>query len=72
MIYLQSSIKLHPGKLQDFTSVMSELLPVLTGKHGWRLVGSYATLVGRFNTVLDLWSCRISARTRPRSPIRTS
>jgi hypothetical protein len=54
MIYLQASIKLHPGKLQDFTSLINELLPVV-GKHGWKLVGSYATLVGRLNTVVDLW-----------------
>ena len=54
MIYLQASIKLHPGKLQDFTNLINELLPVV-GKHGWKLVGSYATLVGRLNTIVDLW-----------------
>jgi hypothetical protein len=54
MIYVQASIKLYPGKLQDFTSLINELLPVV-GKHGWKLVGSYATLVGRLNTVVDLW-----------------
>jgi NIPSNAP len=54
MVYLQASIKLHPGKLQDFTKLISELLPVV-GKHGWKLVGSYTALVGRLNTVVDLW-----------------
>lgn len=54
MIYVQASIKLHPGKLQDFTNLINELLPVVS-KHGWKLVGSYATLVGRLNTVVDLW-----------------
>jgi hypothetical protein len=54
MIYVQASIKLHPGKLHDFTNLISELLPVV-GKHGWKLVGSFATLVGRLNTVVDLW-----------------
>jgi predicted lipase len=24
-------------------------------KHGWKLVGSYAAIAGRLNTVLDLW-----------------
>ena len=54
MIYLQASIKLHPGKLQDFTNLINELLPVVS-KHGWKLIGSYATLVGRLNTIVDLW-----------------
>ena len=54
MIYVQASIKLRPGKLQDFTNLISELLPVV-GKHGWKLVGSFATVVGRLNTVVDLW-----------------
>ncbi|HTT75625.1 MAG TPA: NIPSNAP family protein [Candidatus Binataceae bacterium] len=54
MVYLQASIKLHPGKLQDFTKLINDLLPVV-GKHGWKLVGSYAALVGRLNTVVDLW-----------------
>jgi NIPSNAP len=54
MIYLQASIKLHPGKLQEFTNLINELLPVVK-KHGWKLIGSYATLVGRLNTVVDLW-----------------
>jgi hypothetical protein len=54
MVYLQASIKLYPGKLQDFTKLLNTLLPVV-GKHGWKLVGSYASVVGRLNTVVDLW-----------------
>jgi hypothetical protein len=54
MVYLQASIKLYPGKLQDFTALLNSLLPVV-GKHGWKLVGSYATIAGRLNTVLDVW-----------------
>jgi hypothetical protein len=54
MVYLQASIKLYPGKLQDFTQLLNGLLPVV-GKHGWKLVGSYATVAGRLNTVLDVW-----------------
>jgi NIPSNAP protein len=54
MIYLQASIKLRPGKLQDFVSLLNGLTPVV-GKHGWKLLGSYATVVGRLNTVVDLW-----------------
>lgn len=36
MVYLQASIKLYPGKLQDFTKLLNTLLS-LVGKHGWKL-----------------------------------
>ena len=54
MVYLQASIKLYPGKLQDFISLLNTLTPVV-GKHGWKLLGSYATTVGRLNTAVDIW-----------------
>lgn len=54
MVYLQASIKLRAGKLQDFVSLINGLTPVVA-KHGWKLLGSYATAVGRLNTVMDLW-----------------
>lgn len=54
MVYMTASIKLHPGKLPAFIELINKLTPVV-GKHGWRLVGSYASVVGRLNTVLDLW-----------------
>ncbi len=54
MVYVQASIKLHPGKLQDFIALLNELTPVVA-KHGWKLVGSYASVIGRVNTVVDLW-----------------
>jgi hypothetical protein len=54
MVYLQASIKLRAGKLQDFVSLLNSLTPVV-GKHGWKLLGSYASIVGRLNTVVDLW-----------------
>jgi len=54
MVYMQASIKLHPGKLPDFVNLLNKLTPVLA-KHGWKLVGSYASVVGRLNTVVDLW-----------------
>jgi len=54
MVYLQASIKLYPGKQQDFIELVNGLIPVLA-KHGWKLLGSYATFGGRLNTALDLW-----------------
>jgi quinol monooxygenase YgiN len=54
MVYLQASIKLKPGKLADFTSLLNKIAPVLA-KRGMKLLGSYANVVGRLNTVVDLW-----------------
>jgi hypothetical protein len=53
-VYLQASIKLRAGKQQDFVTMLNKLLPAV-GKHGWKLIGSYASVVGRLNTVVDLW-----------------
>jgi hypothetical protein len=54
MVYLQASLKLRAGKLQDFVSLLNSLTPVL-GKHGWKLLGSYVSVVGRLNTAVDMW-----------------
>jgi hypothetical protein len=42
------------GKTSGFCLVTYSLTPVV-GKHGWKLLGSYASVVGRLNTVVDLW-----------------
>jgi hypothetical protein len=55
MMYLQASIKLYPGKLQDFISLINDIAPVISKKHGWKLLGSYAGVVSRLNTVVDWW-----------------
>ena len=54
MVLMTASIKLHPGKLPDFIALINEVTPVVA-KHGWKLMGSYASVVGRLNAVLDLW-----------------
>jgi hypothetical protein len=54
VVYLQASIRLKPGKLQDFVAMLNELAPVLA-KRGMKLLGSYSNLVGRLNTVVDFW-----------------
>ena len=54
MVYMTASIKLYPGKQPDFIALINEILPVVA-KHGWKLVGSYASVVGRLNTVMDFW-----------------
>ena len=55
MMYLQASIKLYPGKLQDFISLINEIAPIINKRHGWKLLGSYGGIVGRLNTVVDMW-----------------
>ena len=54
MVYLQASLKLRAGKLPDFISLLNSVTPLLS-KHGWKLLGSYASMVGRLNTVVDFW-----------------
>lgn len=54
MVYLQTSIKLKAGKLEDFVSLLNKLTPILA-KRGMKLLGSYANVVGRLNTVVDFW-----------------
>lgn len=54
MVFTHYSIKLRAGKLQDFVSLMNSLTPVVA-KHGWKLLGSYSSVVGHLNTVVDLW-----------------
>ena len=55
MLYLQASIKLHPGKLPDFIALINDIAPVINKKHGWKLLGSYAGVISRLNTVIDWW-----------------
>jgi hypothetical protein len=54
MVYLQYSAKLRAGRLQDFVSLLNSLTPVVA-KHSWKLLGSYASVLGRLNMVVDLW-----------------
>ena len=55
MMYLQASIKLYPGKQQDFIALLNDLIPIINKKHGWKLLGSYAGTISRLNTVVDMW-----------------
>ena len=54
MVYMTATIKLRAGKLPDFIELLNKITPVVA-KHGWKLIGSYASIVGRLNTVVDLW-----------------
>ena len=51
MVYMTASVKLHHGKLQDFIALLNDIQPMLA-KHGWKLMGSYATIVGRLRNAV--------------------
>jgi hypothetical protein len=55
MVYLVAYIKLHPGKVEQFTEVLQHLAPILERIGCWKLLGSYFNSIGRHNTVIDLW-----------------
>ena len=54
MAFMFAHIKLRPGKVQKFTEMLSGIAP-LVEKHGWKLQGSYFNVIGRLNTVVDVW-----------------
>lgn len=52
--YLHVTIKVRPGKMNEFC----ELMPILVGaaeRHGWKLLGAWSNVIGRLNVVVDLW-----------------
>lgn len=71
MMYLQASLKLYPGKQQDFVKLLNDLMPSLN-KHGWKLVGSFAAVVGRLNSAVDCGKCLMPRQSLRSCPIRNS
>jgi hypothetical protein len=53
-IYLQARVQLKYGKLGEFMKQMETIVPMLESK-GWKLIGSWHTLVGNLAEVVDLW-----------------
>src|SRR5262245_2688847 len=52
--YLLATLKVKYGQQHKFNEVMSHLKSVLE-KEGWKLLGAYENVIGRLNTVVDLW-----------------
>ena len=73
MAYVFAHIKLRAGKVQKFTEMLGSLAPQLEKHGGWKLHGSYFNVIGRLNTVVDVWEVRMPTRSRPpwKSPPRT-
>ena len=42
------------GRVDEFSEVMSHLVPILESK-GWRLHGAFVNRIGRLNRCYDLW-----------------
>ncbi len=55
MAYVFAHIKLRAGKVQKFTDMLSSLAPQMEKHGGWKLQGSYFNVIGRLNTVVDVW-----------------
>jgi hypothetical protein len=53
--YLHSAVKLRSGKLGQFTERLRDRMVPLLANHGRTLVGSYVTVIGRRDLVVDLW-----------------
>jgi len=53
--YLHVKIQLVRGRTRVFYDAMAEMAPVLE-EYGWRLVGAFTPVIGRFNAVYHVWS----------------
>jgi hypothetical protein len=54
-LYFLATLKVQPGKTAELCEVMPRVVAIME-KSGWRLLGSWTNVVGRFNEVVDLWS----------------
>lgn len=52
---LHVTMKIRPTEVARFNAVMAEIVPALE-ERGWRLLGAWANLIGRLNTVVDVWA----------------
>ena len=52
--YLHVTMKIRPGQMARFNAVMAEVVPEMEAR-GWTLLGAWSNLIGRLDTVVDLW-----------------
>ncbi len=52
---LHVTMKIRPGQMSRFIKVMVEVVPAME-ERGWRLLGAWSNLIGRLDTVVDLWA----------------
>lgn len=54
MVYLQATLKIYQGQMEKFCRIMAGVVPILE-ERGWKLLGAYQNLIGRQNSIVDLW-----------------
>jgi hypothetical protein len=54
MVYLQATLKIYQGQMEKFCQVMSGVVPILE-ERGWKLLAAYQNIIGRQNTIVDIW-----------------
>jgi hypothetical protein len=57
LVYMQARIQLQYGMVARFNAAMARLVPLMEAR-GWKLVGSWNTVVGDLHEVLDIWEVR--------------
>jgi hypothetical protein len=56
MIYLEASLRVVPGKMNEFMEVFEkEFLPA-SNKLGRKLIAQWSTTIGTLDEVIDLWA----------------
>ncbi|MBI4596724.1 MAG: NIPSNAP family protein [Candidatus Tectomicrobia bacterium] len=58
MLYFMVTLKIKPGKIQEYLKQQQTHLPVLFEKFGIRLIGSWLTTVGEANEVVAIHGYR--------------
>jgi predicted transcriptional regulator len=54
MVYLQATLKIYQGQMENFCQVMAGVVPIVE-ERGWKLLAAYQNLIGRQNTIVDIW-----------------
>ena len=54
MGFMLARVQLKYGRVAEFREIMSHMVPVLEDQ-GWKLIGSYRTVIGRYHEIWDLW-----------------
>lgn len=52
--YLLARLHVKYGKVMEFDALMGAMRPHVE-RHGWRLEGSYRSIIGNLTEILDVW-----------------
>ena len=56
MLYLQATVQVAPGKMEEFLEVFSNDYITETQRLGRKLVAQWQTVVGPRNEIIDIWA----------------